>query len=243
MWRHTIHAGKHDPGRISMMRVPFGSVRTRAAIGFAILVTLLTGTPLRAQFWQAGVPGEDVGSISLYGGLLQPNTTYEDGSTFESGISGGVSVSYWPYRYFGMKALVIRSRTEGREGQEFSPLRFQNPTVWLYNLDLAVRYPIVGSSLALVPYLAGGVGGKTFRWDPSWPEQIGMSAPTKSAAAGFEIRPTGRNRTLGIVVEARGYNYGYTGFNYQWGEGIGRHIGDPQESTDLLFSVGLTFSR
>jgi len=218
--------------------------KTTIAGAVAVALCLLGTAPLKAQLWEAGLPGEDLGSISLLGGLLQPNTTYDDGSTFESGMGFGASVAVWPWRHVGVRATLLRGRTEGKEGEVFSPLRFQNPTIWLYNLDLALRYPLMTeSSLALAPYIAAGVGGKTFRWDPSWPEQIGFTSRTLTAAGGIEVRPTGGGRALGLIAEVRGYRYGYTGFQYQWGDGIGRHIGDPQDSTDLLFTLGLTLNR
>src|SRR5690606_3043893 len=140
---------------------------------------------------------------------LQPSTTYDDGSTFASGIGSGIAATVWPHRYVGVRSVVIRSRTEGEQGDQFSPLQFQNPVVWLYDVELALRYPFVGA-IGLSPYVSGGFGGKTFRWNPSWPEQTSLTVKALTGAAGLELRPSGGRSALGMIAEVRGYSYGYT---------------------------------
>jgi len=216
--------------------------RIMAVVGTAVLLSFHATSELEAQLWEAARPGEDRASLAVQGGLLQPNTTYDDGSSFDAGVGVGLTTSYWVFRNVGLRSSLFRSRTEGRAGEEFSPVGLQNPTVWLYNLELALRLPVAGDRLGGFPYLAAGYGGKTYRWDPSWPEQIGFTSGAWTAAGGIELRSIGGS-PFGLIGEVRNYWYGYSGFQYQWGSGIGRHINDPQDSSDLMFTAGVTISR
>src|SRR5690606_25211109 len=105
------------------------------------------GTPsaLAGQlFGSGGDAGYEIASATLKMGMLSPRTTFTDNSfgesSFSNGLAVGVTATAWPVfnRRVGLKAQIIRSETDGQnETSEFAPIAVNDPTVYLYTLELA----------------------------------------------------------------------------------------------------------
>lgn len=169
---------------------------------FAIVMLLcmvLSGSGVSAQ-WDAGVPGEDIGSITLTAGSVLEGSKLPDGASFASGFALGASAAVWPFRYLGFRGNIARAKTDGQEGTEFSSVSFERPTVYLYSADLALRYPLVGESFSVVPYIAGGYGGKHYNWSINRTNagSAGRTSFSWTMAGGAEFRSSG---VFGLRVE------------------------------------------
>jgi opacity protein-like surface antigen len=165
---------------------------------FAIVMLLcmvLSGSGVSAQ-WSAGVPGEDIGSITLTAGSLSASDKLPTGAGFASGFALGASAAVWPFRYLGFRANIARAKTDGQEGTEFSSISFERPTVYLYSADMALRLPLG----KVVPYIAGGYGGKHYDWSINRTNagSAGSTSFSWTMAGGAEFRSSG---VFGLRVE------------------------------------------
>jgi opacity protein-like surface antigen len=86
--------------------------------------------------------------------------------------------------------------------------------VWLYSADLALRYPVGGGGFALVPYVAGGYGGKTYHWSLNR-RSAGTRYDTSfgsTAGGGLEIRPV--SSSIGLRIEVLNQRSQFSFFEY-----------------------------
>jgi hypothetical protein len=185
------------------------AVRT---VAIALAVSVLPAAGLSAQqLWDAGLPGEDVGFVALHFGGILPNTTLPDGASWENGGALGVSVNLWVNRYLGFRFAGLTAVTEGVHGDEYSAAAANADRVYLYNAEVALRYPIMGDRIA--PFLSGGVGGKSYRWN--FGLYNGGTSPTMTVAGGVDIRPEAFG-VFGLLLEARYYRSDYQWHGLSW---------------------------
>ena len=188
---------------------------------------------LSAQLWEAGAPGDDVASVALSVGMVSPRTTLPDGSSFENGIALGLAGTWWGHRYFGLRAAVLRSETNGVHGAELSGVGFQDPTIWLVDADVLLRLPFDGGRFTWFPYVAAGVGLKSYRWTITNTRRGDTSLGDVIWAAGLEFRPGG-NGWYGLKLEAKNHNS-----QYEFQE----FIKNAQDMNDLVFTAAITLNR
>ncbi len=231
----------------------------KSIIPFAIAMFLcmaLSGSRVSAQGWSAGAPGEDVGSLALLIGSMAPQSTLPGGASFASGIAVGASVTVWPFRYVGFRGNIARAKTKGQEGTEFSSVAFEDPVVWLYSGDLALRFPLVGERFSVVPYIAGGYGGKHYNWT------INRTAAGAGGSTSFGLTLAGGTEFrlgsggLGLRVEVLRQKSEFKFFEFAgptpdhefYRDSFVIHEVVPGERTfptmsDLVLTVGITLNR
>jgi hypothetical protein len=162
---------------------------------FLLAALLVPGTSAWAQ---QAAPGQDIVSITAFGGGLFPTGDLGAGE-FDNSGTGGVTAGIWLGRYVGIRGNVLFARTDVNGGVP-AQLVGSNPDVWLYSADLLLRYPIDVGAGWLSPYAIGGLGGKTHDFS-------GRGTETDFAGnfgAGLEYRfgPTSR---WGIYSEVRDF--------------------------------------
>lgn len=215
-------------------------MRVLLLAAFGYLLTMALPASLSGQLWQAGAPGEEIGAIRIHLGILQPLTDYSDGSSLESGASVGIGGALWPVRHFGLLADVFRSKNDATTGTSFSALEGQDPTVWLYSLQAAVRYPFVADRFGVSPYIAAGPVAKSYRWELYTPQMGGLFGRPYgggrstsfgwSYGGGLDIR-LGRSGIVGVVADVRSIQS-----EFDW-------FGLRSDQSDLLFTGGITITR
>jgi hypothetical protein len=207
-------------------------------LSLAVAAGLLAAQPLSAQLgWEAGMPGNDIGSVSLNAGVLSPTTEFTgDRSSFDQGTALGASLTYWPARHLGLRTHVLRGRTPGNHGDlapcpptPCSAIGYQQPIVWHYALEAGVRRPMGGAGLAWFPFASAGVTGKSYRWSVDVP-RVGYTAPGWTAAGGIEVRSRATG-PLGFIAEARTYRTRF------------QTLGKSQDHSDFAFTAGMTLNR
>lgn len=221
-------------------------ILTAAAI-FAV-TALSAPAALEAQFFgTGGDAGYEIASATLKLGMLSPRTTFTDDSfgesSFANGFAVGITATTWPAfsRQVGLKAQIVRSETDGQnEMSEFAPIAVNDPTVYLYTLELAARKPFWAGMTSVVPYLSAGVGGKHYTWAVSQHKSVRFNALT--AAVGMEVRPP-MFGAFGINTEVRGYRSDFRAFGIDdgtWSDGFyGGKVG-AVDNYDLLISTGIS---
>jgi opacity protein-like surface antigen len=219
-------------------------MRKNSLFAGAVLVSaMVLATDLSAQFWEAGRPGQDVATLAILGGAISPTTTLPDGSSHSSGAAVGIAGTWWFHRFAGVRGSFTYTQVEGQAepSMPFSAAATQDPTIWLYGIDLTLRYPVVADGYAVSPYLMAGPGGKSYRWSIENP-RIGDSGFAWSYGGGVDVRPT-RSGSLGIVLEVENHRS-----RYMW-HGLGLRAVAPDYQAvgpllnDIVFSAGLTLSR
>jgi len=177
--------------------------RIHAVCAMAVVAMTWPGAA-NGQFWEPRPVGEDRVSVGLHLGAVAPNTTFSDGSSYDSGVAVGALVSWWPLSHAGVRSRLTRSSHEGQHGEIFSPVGAESPAVWLYSWELAVRYPVTsGTRLDWFPYLGGGWGGKTYQHSFG---RRASSAWGLSMSGGVELRQkSGSLSNLGLVLDAQYY--------------------------------------
>jgi hypothetical protein len=208
-------------------------------LALVVLVTVLWTSPLSAQIWEAGLPGDDIGSVAVTGGVVAPSTNFsDDGSHFESGGIFGLALTYWPFEHFGLRTHVMRGKTQGNHGDmaatcppaPCSPIGFQEPVVWHYSLEAALRRPMGGSGgTAWFPFVSVGATGKSYRWSIERP-WVGYTGGGWTAAGGVELRMAATG-PFGFIAEARTFQTRF------------QALGKNQTHSDFAFTAGLTLSR
>jgi len=214
-----------------------------AAVGIAAS----WATTLSAQLPSGPAPGNEIASVDVKLGMLSPQTTFTDESfgesSFDNGLAVGFSAAAWPLldRRVGIKGQVVRSKTEGTNSiSEFAPIAINDPTVYLYTLEVAIRHPMEMGSLSGFPYLSLGYGGKHYTWAVSQHREDKFIAWT--GAAGYELRLTAMG-AFGLTAELRGYQSNFRAFGIDDGTWEFGHYGGNVggvKNVDLLFSTGVS---
>ena len=213
----------------------------------AALLVAATG-PARAQL-AVPEPGREIASVAVKLGVLSPRTTFTDASfgesSFQEGMAAGVAVTTWPLlgRRVGMRAQLMRGRTDGENStSELAPIAVNDPSVWLYTLELAVRQPVSAGALSGAPYLSAGWGGKQYTWAVSQHKTSRFMALT--AAAGMDVRPASLG-AFGVNAELRAYDSHFRAFGIDdgsWEPGFyGGKVGGVR-SLDLMLAVGASLN-
>jgi hypothetical protein len=219
--------------------------KMRAAVLGVVASLLVTASvsELRAQILNSPPVGQEIASVNLRVGLLAPQTTFNDPSfgesSFDSGFALGMTAAAWPIldRKVGLRGSLIRSRTDGQNAtSEFAPIAINDPTVYMYTLEGAVRLPMAAG----FPYASVGYGGKHYTWTTSAHKVSRFAAWT--AATGYELRPAALG-PFGVVAELRGYQSNFRGFGIDdgsWEDGpYGGRVGGVK-NVDLLFTTGFS---
>ena len=182
-------------------------------LGAALVFTAYLPANLSAQLWEAGLAGEELGSVALHFGAFVPRTTLPDGGSWETGTAVGASLGLWAHPNLGFRMQVIRTYTEGVQpgGDLYSAAAENAGRVWTYSGEVALRYPIMDGRAA--PFISGGPAGKSYRW--KYGMYKGGTAFAWTAAGGLDFRPTASG-TLGLVVEARYYRSNYLWHGVSW---------------------------
>ncbi|MQA89480.1 MAG: outer membrane beta-barrel protein [Gemmatimonas sp.] len=203
----------------------------------AAAALILAVQPLSGQLWEAGLPGDDIGSLAVNFGVLSPTTEFpDDGSSFDQGTGFGMALTYWPSDHFGLRTHVMRGETPGNHGNlapcpptPCSAVGYQEPVVWHYSAEAAVRRPMGGAGFAWFPYASAGVTGKSYRWSIDRP-RVGYTGGGWTAAGGIEAR-TGATGPLGFMAEVRTYQTRF------------QTLGKNQGQSDFALTAGVTLSR
>jgi hypothetical protein len=217
----------------------------RAAVSAVVVfvLALASAAESSAQLPAGPRAGEELGSVAVRLGLLAPQTKFQDDSfgesSFDNGMALGVSVATWPIlgNRIGLRGSMIRSQTDGRNStSEFAPIAVNDPNVYLYTGEIAVRQPMANG----YPYVAVGYGGKHYTWKVS-SHKVSRFA-TWTAATGSDLRPASLGM-LGVNVELRGYRSNFRAFGIDDGtfeDGpLGGKVGGVK-NLDLLFTTGFS---
>jgi len=211
---------------------------TKRMLGIALSALVLVAQPVSGQIlWEAGQPGDDIGSVAVMFGVLAPSTSFsDDGSSFEQGTALGLALNYWPFERLGLRTHVLRAKTPGDHGDlapcpptPCSAIGYQEPVVWDYALEAAVRLPMGGGGLNWFPYLSAGVAGKSYRWSVDVP-RVGYTGGGFTAAGGVEVR-TASMGPFGFIAEARTYQTKF------------QTLGKNERQSDFALTAGITLSR
>lgn len=199
-----------------------------------------------AQGWEAAPLGEDLGTIAIHFGQVMPTTTFEDGSTHESGFSFGASASWWAFRYLGLRASAFRAETNGIEGDQFSAVAEYDPVVYIYGVELAARYPMQTGNIGWAPYVALGPAGKSYRWAIDTPRH-GDTDWGWNGTVGLDIRPTASGN-IGVLLEARNHRSQYKWHGLQEGSDEPvyqrtRFDNTGPDVSDWVISLGIALHR
>lgn len=233
-----------------------GARKAASTMALVALTLLLGASRANAQLWQAGPPGDDLGSLALLVGSVVPQSDLPDGASFASGTALGASATWWPFRHVGFRGNFVRTETEGREGDEFSSVAFESPIVLLYSADVALRLPLELSRLALVPYIAAGYGGKSYRWSLNRVSAGGGGNTSFgwTLAGGTELRLL--SSSVGLRLEVLNQHSEFRFFEYAgpnsrhefYRDEVVVHDVVPGELSyptlnDMIFTVALTVNR
>jgi hypothetical protein len=133
---------------------------------FAIAGALGAGAAQAQVPYIDGGAGNDLVTLNVFGGGYSPSSSLQPGSEFGSSGSVGAAATLWIHRNFGLRANVLYARTDASAGAP-DPLTGEKPDIWTYSGDLLARLPIaIGNGRDFViPYLVGGLGGKTYNFD------------------------------------------------------------------------------
>jgi len=175
----------------------------RRPMMFALAGLLSLGPASRLEA-QAPAVGSDFGSARINVGMLAPTSTFTDPmfgeSSFASGAALGASVLVFPWQgRWGIGANLIRSTTEGEAESEFAPMALNDPTQFLFTVDVAARQMYD----SWFGYVAGGAGMKQYNWAASRHSEDRFFL--WNVAAGVELRPAILGR-FGLAAEVRSYH-------------------------------------
>jgi hypothetical protein len=84
--------------------------RALSVAAAVIALSASTGSELAAQ-WEAGLPGQDVASVTLHLGAVAPTTTFPQGDSYGTGIGGGISGIYWFHNRVGIRGSFLLGKT------------------------------------------------------------------------------------------------------------------------------------
>ena len=199
---------------------------------FGAMIALSSPADLSAQPWQAGLQGDDAVSLALRLGAVAPSTTLPDDAEFSGGLGGGASLTYWAHPNIGLRANYEMGKTEGNDILTSRPSQ-EDPTVSFFGGELDFRYPIIGGSMGLAPYIGAGAGMKQYDWSE---DSTGIDRDLVFAwnlTGGLDIRPVS-SPWVGVVLEAKRYSSKYKFHQYAL---------DQQSFNDLLFTIGISLNR
>jgi opacity protein-like surface antigen len=201
----------------------------------ALVVFVLVGLVSEAPAQQrSGLPGHDVGSVALHIGAVTPMRDLPDGTSFDSGIAGGLAATAWAFPNFGVRGTVMFGQGGGTPGPgSTSRAGLEEPTLALYSLDLLARYPMVSGQFAWFPYLGGGIGGKQYLWSEQFTGVEWDLAFAWTTSGGVEVRPAASPR-LGFVLDVSRFSSKYIWHGFFWEE---------PKLSDLRVTAGITLNR
>lgn len=168
-----------------------------------------SATDLSAQLFGSlggAEPGEDVVSVGLIFGQMNPQTRFRDGGGFDTaGLLGG-TLNFWFHRHMGVQvnALSTEHGTLGASDGRSSIVSGRDPRIWTIQGDFVVRVPLAAGALTVSPYGAVGGGWKSYKWvfDPQGgPDARGFDGAW-SFAGGVETRFGAQSR-IGLRGEFR----------------------------------------
>jgi hypothetical protein len=210
--------------------------RALSVAAAVIALSASTGSELAAQ-WEAGLPGQDVASVTLHLGAVAPTTTFPQGDSYGTGIGGGISGIYWFHNRVGIRGSFLLGKTPGQPSPTYDHDKqagLENPTVWYYGGEFLLRHPMeAGERFAWFPYIAAGAGGKQYRWEQTWTGFNRDYTYTTNFAAGIDIRPTD-SPWYGFALEARMFNSKYKWHTYYF---------DQPTQRDLIITAGFKLNR
>jgi hypothetical protein len=142
-------------------------LRARGLLSLLFAACALGATAAQAQ--AQGVPGaagSDRVTINAYGGGFSPTAELSAEGGFRRSATAGGALTLWAHPNVGLRANVLYARTNLPAAAP-EPLPGEDPNVWAYSADLVLRLPraAVDGRDSWFPYLVGGVGGKTYRFD------------------------------------------------------------------------------
>ncbi len=151
-------------------------------------------------------PGEDVVSVGLIFGQMNPTTRFRDGGGFDTASLLGGTLNFWFHRHMGVQvnALSTEHGTLGASDGRSSIVSGRDPRIWTIQGDFVVRLPLAAGAMTFSPYGAVGAGWKSYKWvfDPQGgPDARGFDTAW-SLAGGVEARFGAENR-FGLRGEFR----------------------------------------
>jgi hypothetical protein len=213
------------------------TAQRRSAMRYVFFVTgvffLLLAAPaheLDAQFQGSAQPGDDRFTVELFGGQFSPNTTYRDGSSFDSGGMVGGGLTLWVNRNLGFNLGIATAETPAPFAADGSPtiITGADPRTTVVLADARARFPMLtGEAVSLVPYIAAGGGVKDYRYN-----RHGLYDEMRFAltgAAGSEVR-FGQGGNFSVRAELRNVLSQF------------RSFGEERAQSDWMFSGGLIVS-
>ena len=166
-------------------------------------------TDLSAQLFGSlgeAEPGDDVVSVGLIFGQMNPQTRFRDGGGFDTASLLGGTLNFWFHRHMGVQvnALSTDHGTLGATDGRSSIVSGRDPRIWTILGDFVVRLPLAAGALTVSPYGAIGGGWKSYKWvfDPAGgPDARGFDTAW-SLAGGVEAR-FGAESRIGLRGEFR----------------------------------------
>jgi hypothetical protein len=206
------------------------SIYMTAVVGF-VFVALASEAAAQQQ---SRHPGRDVASVAFHFGAVTPMRDLPDGTSFNSGIAGGVSATVWAFPHFGVRGSTMFAQGGGTPGPgTTSRAGLEEPTLALYSLELLARYPIVSGRFAWVPYVGGGVGAKQYLWSEQFTGIAWDLAGAWTTSGGVAVRPAA-SPGYGFVVDVSRFSSKYTWHGFLW---------DEPRIVDLRVTAGITLNR
>jgi opacity protein-like surface antigen len=223
-------------------------MKSALALAGAVVLSLLHVQQLTSQLTQARLPGSgDIATIAIHYGAVDPQTTFDDGSSFLRGSTLGLSATAWAFRHLGFRGNVYKSHNDGHNPQNpTAAIAVQDPDIWLYSGEVVLRYPINTDALSVSPYVGAGFGGKTYDWQV---KTVGNVWRAWTQSVGVDLRPAAMGR-VGLITEVRHYRSDFKAFGYEvyyWHEAaIGMvedqksHWGESTTHSDLVLTAGFS---
>ena len=179
------------------------------SLGAFLLFFGHSATDLSAQLFGSlggAEPGEDVVSVGLIFGQMNPTTRFRDGGGFDATTLLGGSANFWFHRNMGVQvnALSTEHGTLGASDGRSSIVSGRDPRIWTIQSDFVVRLPLAAGAMTVSPYGAVGAGWKSYKWvfDPQGgPDARGFDGAW-SFAGGVEARFGAQSR-IGLRGEFR----------------------------------------
>ncbi len=210
---------------------------TRSLSAVAILLLIVAvQSDVAAQNVSGGARQPSVASLGIHLGMLTPTQSLPDGTSFDSGFTGGLTGTLWPMRNFGLRTSAMFGKSGGGPmfGETSNAQRgTENPTIGLYSLELAVRYPMSSGRLTWFPYAAGGIGGKQYLWSA---RSTGTEWDLGFAwvfSGGVDLRLANSPR-LGFVLDVSNFRSKYIWHGHFW---------DEPGVSDMRLTAGFTLNR
>ncbi len=151
-------------------------------------------------------PGDDVVSVGVIFGQMNPTTRFRDGGGFDATTLLGGTANFWFHRHMGVQvnALSTEHGTLSASDGRASIVSERDPRIWTIQGDFVVRVPLAAGAMAVSPYGAVGAGWKSYKWafDPQGgPGARGFDGAW-SFAGGVEAR-FGAESRIGLRGEFR----------------------------------------